>query len=222
AAATATAIGAGSAASGLGAVGSAVGVKALAGVVTAAVITAGAVEVKNNVATTPVTEGINTPSKTVAIAPPVKTKTPERVVAIPPVTEEVVEVEQAVVEPVVTEPVADVTPTVPEETTDPIAETPTHPLAQEKPAECVGDSCVSGEVVDVPTEHAPVDPSAPIESGQIGTKPQAPANPAPPVAQQPAAPTPSNPSPAPAPAPVPEPAPAPGVPAGQIPSTPQG
>jgi RNA polymerase sigma factor (sigma-70 family) len=49
----AAAIGGGSAAGGLGAVGGAIGSKAVAGVVTAAVITAGAVEVKSQVAPTP-------------------------------------------------------------------------------------------------------------------------------------------------------------------------
>jgi RNA polymerase sigma factor (sigma-70 family) len=47
------ALGGGSAASGLGAVGGAIGTKAVAGVVTAAVLTAGAVEVKQNVDVSP-------------------------------------------------------------------------------------------------------------------------------------------------------------------------
>jgi len=47
------ALGGGSAAGGIGAVGGAIGAKAVAGVVTAAVITAGAVEVNQNVNTTP-------------------------------------------------------------------------------------------------------------------------------------------------------------------------
>jgi RNA polymerase sigma factor (sigma-70 family) len=51
------ALGGGSAASGLGAVGSAIGTKAVAGVVTAAVITAGAVEVKHQTEPTPASSG---------------------------------------------------------------------------------------------------------------------------------------------------------------------
>ena len=208
----ATAIGAGGAASGLGAVGSAVGIKALAGVVTAAVITAGAVEVKKNVATNNVNEGINSPSKSVAMAPPVKT--PAQVVIVP-VTEENVKADATEAEvPVVTEPVADVAPTVPDETVDPAAEAPVHPLIEE-PAECVGDGCVSGEVVDVPTEHAPVDPSIPVESGPIAAAPQAPASP--PAATQPTPSTPSTPAPAPGPKPTP-----PSTPVGQVPGVPQG
>ena len=50
----AAAIGGGSAAGGLGALGGAIGTKAVAGMVTAAVLTAGAVEVKQNTNTTPV------------------------------------------------------------------------------------------------------------------------------------------------------------------------
>ncbi|HSS43005.1 MAG TPA: RNA polymerase sigma factor [Solirubrobacterales bacterium] len=51
----AAAISSGSAASGLGAIGGAIGTKAVAGVVTAAVLTAGAVEVKQNTNPTPIT-----------------------------------------------------------------------------------------------------------------------------------------------------------------------
>jgi RNA polymerase sigma factor (sigma-70 family) len=55
------AIGGGSAAGGLGALGGALGTKAVAGVVTAAVLTAGAVEVKQTT-TTPVESGSNAPA----------------------------------------------------------------------------------------------------------------------------------------------------------------
>ncbi|HEX5375261.1 MAG TPA: RNA polymerase sigma factor [Solirubrobacterales bacterium] len=57
------ALGGGSAASGLGAVGSAIGTKAVAGVVTAAVITAGAVEVKHQTEPTPVSSAPATVSQ---------------------------------------------------------------------------------------------------------------------------------------------------------------
>ncbi|MCB0867283.1 MAG: sigma-70 family RNA polymerase sigma factor, partial [Solirubrobacterales bacterium] len=70
AAGTGAAISAGTAASGIGAVTSAVGAKALAGVVTAAVITAGAVEVKDKVSTNPVNDSAATSTKTIASADP--------------------------------------------------------------------------------------------------------------------------------------------------------
>jgi RNA polymerase sigma factor (sigma-70 family) len=58
----AAAIGGGSAAGGLGALGGALGTKAVAGVVTAAVLTAGAVEVKQTTTGAPVDSGNNTPA----------------------------------------------------------------------------------------------------------------------------------------------------------------
>jgi RNA polymerase sigma factor (sigma-70 family) len=60
------AIGGSSAASGVGAVGGAIGAKAVAGVVTAAVITAGAVEVNQKADTTPLP---NPPAKTASVHP---------------------------------------------------------------------------------------------------------------------------------------------------------
>jgi RNA polymerase sigma factor (sigma-70 family) len=58
----AAAIGGSSAASGLSALGGAIGTKAVAGVVTAAVLTAGAVEVKQNTHTTPVSPATASPA----------------------------------------------------------------------------------------------------------------------------------------------------------------
>ena len=62
------ALGGGGAAGGLGAVGGAIGAKAVAGVVTAAVITAGAVEVKQNVDLSPVPK--TSPSAQISTRPP--------------------------------------------------------------------------------------------------------------------------------------------------------
>ncbi|HEX3325029.1 MAG TPA: RNA polymerase sigma factor [Solirubrobacterales bacterium] len=75
------ALSSGGAASGLGAVGGAIGTKAVAGVVTAAVITAGAVEVKQQVEPTPVSHGPAAISRvhigpTVALAPARHVKVP--------------------------------------------------------------------------------------------------------------------------------------------------
>ncbi|HEV2857864.1 MAG TPA: sigma-70 family RNA polymerase sigma factor [Solirubrobacterales bacterium] len=63
------AIGGGSAASGLGALGGAIGTKAAAGVVTAALLTAGAVEVKQTTNPTPVTPAANTATATSGYTP---------------------------------------------------------------------------------------------------------------------------------------------------------
>jgi RNA polymerase sigma factor (sigma-70 family) len=67
------ALGGGSAAGGLGALGGAIGTKAVAGVVTAAVLTAGAVEVKQTTNSTPVTPAPKTsaPYYTAPVAPAV-------------------------------------------------------------------------------------------------------------------------------------------------------
>lgn len=228
AAAGATAIGAGTAASGLGAVGSAVGAKALAGVVTAAVITAGAVEVKKNVGTHPVNEGVNQQSKTIAMAPPVhaKTGTP----AAPVVTDDPA-VEKAGVEqaPAVVEstPQQTAPETVP--VSDPGSTTTTTPppvaegeIATTPPA-CDGH-VVDGFCVSSPDISKPApDPSAPIAAGEIEASTQTqtpvkPAQPAPPVSTPPVSTPPvSKPSPAPAPTPLP-----PSSPQGQAPSVPQG
>ncbi|MFA9400922.1 MAG: RNA polymerase sigma factor, partial [Acidobacteriota bacterium] len=123
------AVGAGTAASGIGAVGGAVGAKAIAGVVTAAVITAGAVEVKSQVATDPVAEGESAVTRTIA-ADPAHGKSAPHKNAPPAVTGEPVEVAQLVkagavetAPPAITEPVP-----VPEEEPVPV------PVPEEEPA----------------------------------------------------------------------------------------
>ncbi len=105
------ALGGGSAAGGIGAIGGAIGTKAVAGVVTAAVITAGAVEVKQNTSTTPVEpptakiSQVHTPAPTgPALAPAVSAPKPvesEPVVVDPaPVEAEAAPVEEPAAEPV--------------------------------------------------------------------------------------------------------------------------
>jgi RNA polymerase sigma factor (sigma-70 family) len=66
----AAAIGGGSAAGGLGALGGALGTKAVAGVVTAAVLTAGAVEVKQTTSSTPVAPLSSAPAQISKASPP--------------------------------------------------------------------------------------------------------------------------------------------------------
>lgn len=223
AASGAAAIGAGSAASGIGAtIGSAVGAKALAGVVTAAVITAGAVEVKQKVATNPINEDVVAQSRTVAMAPPkalpltvnatvADLTEPEAVVKAgveetPPVTAETGS-EVPVETPPTTEVVPPLTDTNAQAAIDGINQNPN------------GDG-LTGNVVDV--GNSPADPSVPADSGVIPTTPQAPVKPAQPVppvppAAQPSTPVPSTPSPATGSQPLP-----PNSPPGQAPGTPQG
>jgi RNA polymerase sigma factor (sigma-70 family) len=76
------ALGGGSAASGIGAVGGAIGTKAVAGVVTAAVITAGAVEVNQRVETTPPPKA-SAPARISRQAPPLALDARQAVVAQP-------------------------------------------------------------------------------------------------------------------------------------------
>lgn len=195
AAASGAAIGAGSAASGLGAVGSAVGAKALAGVVTAAVLTAGAVEVKKNVSTNPVNDGVNTPARTAAAAPTeVKPLPINETEATEPV--EVAQVEKTDTEtpPAVTEPVPDPTP--------PPAAVPVAPTEAEPhtatPAHETDDGLV-GTVEDVPYQPEPsTDPAVPAPAEPV-TSPQVPVAPVtpPPTEALPSTPVPSSPAPAP-------------------------
>ena len=87
----AAAIGGGSAASGLGGLGAALGTKAVAGVVTAAVLTAGAVEVKQTTSTTPVAspsaqiEKASAPQAQIVAATPAPAVEPDSKAALAPV-----------------------------------------------------------------------------------------------------------------------------------------
>jgi len=88
------ALGGSSAASGLGALGGAIGTKAAAGVVTAALLTAGAVEVKETTNTTPVTPAPKTASVApgpVEPAPTISKASPATVAAAPVKEADVVE-----------------------------------------------------------------------------------------------------------------------------------
>jgi len=138
AAGTGAAIGAGTAASGIGAVTSAVGAKALAGVVTAAVITAGAVEVKDKVSTNPVADNAATTSRTIA------SSKPDKPAPLP------VKPNKAVIDPVVEKASADVPPAPVEAPSDQGTDTPAPPAD------------IPAEVADEPTE--PVTPAAPATS----------------------------------------------------------
>lgn len=219
AAAGVSAIGAG-AASGLGAVGSAVGAKALAGVVTAAVITAGAVEVKKNVTANPVNEGVTQQSKTIAMAPPVH--------AQPEVHAAPVEV----VDPIVEKAGAEEVPVVPVETPPAVTPPVTVPVSnetgsgsgsdnEEKPeTECPDGHVVNGYCVlpTNPTDPNPApDPSVPTSIGKIDTETQTPVKPVKPAEPAPPAVVPEAPAPAPSPQPLP-----PNSSQGQAPSVPQG
>jgi hypothetical protein len=216
ASAGAAAVGAGTAASGIGAVGGAVGAKAIAGVVTAAVITAGAVEVKSQVGTDPVAEGESAVTRTIA-ADPAQGKSAPHKNAPPAVIGEPVEVAQLVkagtvetAPPAITEPVP-----VPAPEEEPAAPTAAVDEAGETggvvpPADAnhtaangggsAGNSGFEGTVVDVPTKAPPADvtgpaqpdPDTPVSSGQIPSQSPAPE----PPAARPDVPAPSVPSPA--------------------------
>ena len=166
----AAAAGAGGAASGLGAIGSAVGLKAVAGIATAAVITAGAVEVRKAIvtdqATSPVGPAVVAETKN---APPVlastevageeaETLTVAAVVEPEPATEEVVEVV-----PVTTPPPTDASTTT----------TPTTGSGTTPPPG------LEGTVVDVPAEPTPPEVIDPPVEPEVPVDPETPAPPSP-------------------------------------------
>ena len=205
---TGAAIGAGTAASGIGAVTSAVGAKALAGVVTAAVITAGAVEVKNQVSTNPVDTSSATTTRTIAASDPVKPAQAAAPSIAAPTADPVLDKASAEVpatEPVETLPVDPGT-----ETSTPPAEPPIDTGAMPTELETGGNSAASNanegleghttyppdEIVNEGPATVPVD----VSTG-TGTTAQVPGSaPSTPVASDPATPVvPSTPTPAPAP-----------------------
>lgn len=147
----AAAIGGGSAAGGIGAIGGALGTKAVAGVVTAAVLTAGAVEVKQTTSTTPV----NPPTA----SPSLITKGPDHAPAI------------AAAE---TAPVAAPHPTQPAEAVEaaPVPAPEPAPAAEEEPAtepapategEDAGQSNAEGEVTIGDSEAEGITDATPSE-----------------------------------------------------------
>jgi RNA polymerase sigma factor (sigma-70 family) len=195
AATAAGAAGAAGAASGIGALTSAVGIKAIAGVVTAAVITAGAVEVSSQVSETASNEGVEAPSRVVSTAP---------ALSPPSALTEDEPVEVAMLVKSSAEPPAVVPAAPPVETEEVVETPPAEPVVEETPVvepapvpEPAPSDGLEGEVVDIPTELPPPDvsgPEVPVEStpetvGQVISKPAPPA--------QPDAPLPSTPTPAP-------------------------
>ncbi len=185
----------GAAASGISAVTGAVGAKALAGVVTAAVITAGAVEVKRKVVSSGANEGVSPTTKTVAADLPKPMADPIRTVqaATPPA--------DPAIDPAAAEPATEPVPTPPAEPVP--APTPPPALAENgspaidsQPSTTTGTPAsdtshngggegFDGEVVNVPTDPAapPVDPSVPATAPAQPSAPQAPGTSTPPVSE---------------------------------------
>ena len=204
--AAAVGAGTGAAASGIGAVTSAVGAKALAGVVTAAVITAGAVEVKEKVSTSPVDSNSATTTKTIASSDPVKPVHNAAPVVPDEVTEP--ELDKASADPAVTDPAV-----VPVEGTEPADPPVSHPDPQTEPVVPVtpagpatdeGGDGLQGHTTYPPDEIVNEGPAAvPGETPtEPVTSPQTPGAvpPAVPVVTDPATPVvPTSPSPAPEP-----------------------
>lgn len=207
AAGTGATISAGTAASGIGAVTSAVGAKALAGVVTAAVITAGAVEVKEKVSTSPVDTASPTTSKTIADSNPLQ---PVHVAT--PVNHSApadVELDKASAEAPVTEPVDTTVPSQETDTTavpvdHPAAETsamPTEPEIPANPATSEGGDGLEGHTTYPPDEIVNEGPATVPSEGSTDTSGQIPGTaPSTPVVTDPATPVvPTSPTPAPMP-----------------------
>ena len=132
----AAAFGGGSAAGGLGALGGALGTKAVAGMVTAAVLTAGAVEVKQT--TTPVEPA---PTASVQAGPKAPVRTAQIVTAQPaPAVEPTAEVA-----PVEAPPVPPPTPVASEEEAAPAAEPAPAPAEEEAAGSSAGEEATIGD-----------------------------------------------------------------------------
>jgi len=212
----AAALGGGSAASGLGALGGALGTKAVAGVVTAAVLTAGAVEVKQTTGT-PANHGANAPALT---REPTATATLSAAEAAPAVA---ASTKAPAVEPVAEAPPVPAPPAAAEGET--AAPEPTPATTDDE--ETAGES-TAGDEVTVGDEDAAITGATPSEevagahggSGTVvvTTSPPPSESPPPPPPSEPASPPPSSglppivvevpipvPSPAPEATPTPEP-----------------
>jgi RNA polymerase sigma factor (sigma-70 family) len=205
------ALGGGSAASGLGALGGAIGTKAAAGVVTAALLTAGAVEVKETTNTTPVTPPAKTATalQTAEPSPAISKGTPAPVATAPVKDAEVVEntplpaPTEAAAEPPAAEPAAEpsVAPADDEEAAGQsaaedevtIGQAESGAIGTAKPSEETPGAPGGGAVVVVTTAPSSPPPSqpAPAESSPPPPPPaeeSAPAEePAPPAELPPAA-----------------------------------
>ncbi|HVD40201.1 MAG TPA: RNA polymerase sigma factor [Solirubrobacterales bacterium] len=186
----AAAIGGGSAAGGLGALGGALGTKAVAGVVTAAVLTAGAVEVKQTT-TTPVESGNNAP----ALVQGTGTATLSTSEAAPAIA---AHTKAPAVEPVAeAPPVPAPTPVAEEETAVPDPA----PTPATEDEEAAGESAADDEVT-IGDETAAIDGAKPSEevagahggSGTVvvTTSPPPSESPPPPPSSEPSSPPPSS------------------------------
>jgi RNA polymerase sigma factor (sigma-70 family) len=185
----AAAIGGGSAASGLSALGGAIGTKAVAGVVTAAVLTAGAVEVKQNTNQTPV--GPASATAHFREQPPTAYLSSAQ-------TAPVVHAKPALVEPVE----AVVAPPVPAPVEEPVETTPP-PVAEE---EAAGESAAGEAVTIGDSEEEGITAAKPSEevagahggSGTVvvtATPPPPPSAPTPPPSESSAPPPSESPPP---------------------------
>ncbi|HVD37952.1 MAG TPA: RNA polymerase sigma factor [Solirubrobacterales bacterium] len=209
----AAAFGGGSAAGGLGALGGALGTKAVAGVITAAVLTAGAVEVKQTTGTPVDQDRDNTP----ALVQGTETATLSTAEAAPAIA---THTEAPAVEPVEeAPPVPAPTPVAEEETAAVPDPAPTTTAAEDE--EAAGES-TAGDEVTVGDEDAAITGAKPSEevAGAHGgggtvvvtTSPPPSETPPPPPPSEPSSPPPSSPLPpvvVEVPIPVPPPAPAP-------------
>jgi RNA polymerase sigma factor (sigma-70 family) len=212
----AAAFGGGSAAGGLGALGGALGTKAVAGVVTAAVLTAGAVEVKQTTGTPVDQSRDNAP----ALVQGTETTTLSSSETAPAIA---THTKAPAVEPIEEAPPVPAPPPVAEEETAVPDPAPTTTAAEDE--EAAGESAASHEVT-VGDEDAAITGAKPSEevagahggSGTVVvTTSQPPSEPPPPPVSEPSSPPPSSsplppvvvevPIPVPQPAPAPEPAP---------------
>ncbi|MGN6558552.1 MAG: RNA polymerase sigma factor [Solirubrobacterales bacterium] len=213
------AIGGSSAASGLGALGGAIGTKAVAGVVTAAVLTAGAVEVKQTTSSTPVTpvaapslQNYRAPKQTTTIA--AATTAPAATDAKP-----------AAAEPVEAPPVPAPTPAAEEPKPAP---EPTPAAAKEEAADqstaegevTIGDENSEGIKTAKPSEETPGAHGGTGGVVVVTTAPPPPAVPAP--APAPAPPPAETETSEASPAPEAEPAPEPPAPPVEVPPVTEG
>jgi len=208
----AAAFGGGGAASGLGALGGALGTKAVAGVVTAAVLTAGAVEVKQTTTGTPVNHGASAAALT---REPTATAALSTAEAAPAVA--------ASAKAPATEPVAEAPVPAPEPAAEEEAAAPSpSPAPAGEDGEAAGESAAGGEAT-VGDESAAITAATPSEevagapggSGTVVVTTSPPASePPPPPPSEATSPPPSSPLPPvvvevpiPVPPPVSEPAP---------------
>lgn len=145
----AAAIGGGSAAGGLGAIGGALGTKAVAGVVTAAVLTAGAVEVKQHANPNPVGPAATSQANVREQHPTAYLSSAQ--------TAPVAHAKPASVEPVE----AVVAPPVPAPAEEPVEATP--PPAAEEPAEAAGESAAGEEATVGDSDSAAITEAKPSE-----------------------------------------------------------